>query len=601
VTDSPRRTSNQEGKIGDSLGFANVLMTATMEACADGILVVDASARIRSFNRHFIDMWKVPRELLEAGKDELMLQVMISQVKNPSAFLERMRYQSEGSEEPDDDELETLDGRTIHRHSAGLRNADNLYLGRIWHFRDISELKVARQQIAALASSDPLTGLANRGAFLDRLDYAFATAGRDGKLFAVLYLDLDRFRAINNRLGHSKGDAVLRSIAGRLTKSIREIDLAARFGRDEFAILLNDPFDIPSIGVAAQKIASAVAEPCTIDGVEVRSTASIGIAPYLPEVQSSDDLLKQAAIALGRAKDGGRDRVCFHSVDLDYLVPGRDSLAEDLRLAIERNELDVHFQPQVAISSGEIVGMEALARWQHPLRGMVPPALFIPAAEKSNVIVQLGHLVRDRACEQFKRWRDEGFAPPVVSVNVAAAELKLGDRFLRDVQDTLTKWGMSASDLELDVTEEIWIELLHSKSNIIERLAEIGVGIAIDDFGSDGGLIGNLHASNLRRLKISPQLIEAMSRGAADAEVVRTILALAGLLGIEATAESVETEAQRAFLLSSMATVRAQGYLYSRPVPADEARELLRRREIVSNSGNLEHHPNPGAIVNRLT
>jgi PAS domain-containing protein len=141
VTDSPRRTSNQEGKIGDSLGFANVLMTATMEACADGILVVDASARIRSFNRHFIDMWKVPRELLEAGKDELMLQVMISQVKNPSAFLERMRYQSEGSEEPDDDELETLDGRTIHRHSAGLRNADNLYLGRIWHFRDISELK----------------------------------------------------------------------------------------------------------------------------------------------------------------------------------------------------------------------------------------------------------------------------------------------------------------------------------------------------------------------------------------------------------------------------------------------------------------------------
>jgi diguanylate cyclase (GGDEF)-like protein len=512
-----------------------------------------------------------------------------------------MRYQSEGLEEPGDDELETLDGRTIHRHSAALRNADNLYLGRVWYFQDISERKAAREQIAALANSDSLTGLANRGAFIDRLEHAFAIAGRNNKLFAVLFLDLDRFRTVNDRLGHSKGDAVLRSISGHLAKSVRETDLVARFGRDEFAILLNDPFDIPSIGVAAQEIASAAAEPCTIDGVEVRSTASIGIAPYLPEVQSSDDLLKQAALALRRAKDGGRDQVCFHSVDLDYLVPGRDSLAEDLRLAIERNELDVHFQPQVAISSGEIVGMEALARWHHPVRGMVPPALFIPAAENSHLIVQLDHLVRDRACEQFKRWRDEGFAPPVVSVNVAAAELKLGDRFLRDVQDTLTKWGMSASDLELDVTEEIWIELLHSKSNIIERLAEIGVGIAIDDFGSDGGLIGNLHANNLRRLKISPQLIEAMSRGAADAEVVRTILALAGLLGIEATAESVETEAQRAFLLSSMATVRAQGYLYSRPVPADEARELLRRREIVTNSGNLEQHPHPGAIVNRLT
>jgi EAL domain-containing protein (putative c-di-GMP-specific phosphodiesterase class I) len=221
--------------------------------------------------------------------------------------------------------------------------------------------------------------------------------------------------------------------------------------------------------------------------------------------------------------------------------------------------------------------MEALARWNHPNRGLISPAVFIPISERSHVAVELGRRMLDRACEQFKLWRDEGLAPPVVVVNVSASQLKLGEEFLRDVQDTLSKWGMSARDLELDVHESLWIELSHTKSDMIERLRQAGIGVAIDDFGSDQSSIGHLWSSKVSRLKIAPQLIEAMLRDESDADTVRSILALARLLAIEIIAESVETEAQRKFLLAGMPTVRAQGYLYSRPVPPVEATALLRR------------------------
>jgi EAL domain-containing protein (putative c-di-GMP-specific phosphodiesterase class I) len=312
------------------------------------------------------------------------------------------------------------------------------------------------------------------------------------------------------------------------------------------------------------------------------------VSPYFETTECPEVILRQADLALYRAKADGRDRVCFHSSDLDEFAKDHDSLISDLRLAVRRNELDVYFQPQVAIATGEIVGMEALARWKHPMRGMISPSVFIPIAEKCHVIAELGHWVLDNACQQIKRWKELGLVPPVVAVNVSALQLRLADEFVLDLQRTLEFWGVAPSALELDIAEPVWAEMAQSGSETIGRLTQLGVGIALDDFGAAGGSMSYLWTNQVQHIKIAPELIEAMLQRPSEAAVVRKIFFLAHLLGIDVIAECVETEAQRAFLLSGMATVNAQGYLYSRAVSPDEAVELIRRHTIAPAGGSQQ-------------
>lgn len=555
----------------------DVLLNMFLESSPDGILVVDASARLLLCNRRFREIFDIPAELVSTGDDEPVLRTVTSRMRDPIGFVKRVQYLYDHPDDMSHEELELMNGRIIDRHSSVLGDGGGRYLGRAWFFRDVTERKAAERKIRELARTDGLTGLANRGTFIERLGLACAEAHRSEGRFGVFYLDLDHFKDVNDTLGHPVGDALLKIIGTRLIENVRGTDLVARFGGDEFAILQTDLSDLSSAGTLASRLESAIAAPCSIEGNDVRVTASIGIASYLTGAEGPEDILKRADVALYRAKEEGRNQYRFHSRELDDLVSERIHLADELRLAIERDELELYYQPEIAIASGEIVGMEALVRWNHPVRGVLLPAAFLAAAERCGAIVPLGHWVLNTACRQFKRWRDEGIAPVKLTVNLSATQLKVGQQFDRDVEETLGKWKISPSELQFDVTEAVLMETSRRNADAIPRLSDLGVGIAIDDFGTETTSIGLLKALKVTCIKIAPEFIASTIRSPEDAVIVRKIIELAHELGIEIIAEGVENEAQRASLLSANEATTAQGWYFSKALPRDEAAKLLRQ------------------------
>jgi diguanylate cyclase (GGDEF)-like protein len=440
-------------------------------------------------------------------------------------------------------------------------------------------LEAINKRVLDLAQTDSLTSLANRRAFHDRLTLAFAASKRGATPFAVLYLDLDDFKAVNDTLGHATGDALLQEVVARLKKSVRENDLVARFGGDEFAILQADVTGLAPVATLAARIIRILAAPYTINGNELRVTASIGIAPYSNEVEGPEAMMMQADLALYRAKDDGRNCFRFHSGELDQQVHLRVTLADELRLAIERNELELYYQPQVEIRSGLVVGLEALVRWKHPTRGMIMPSIFIPIAEQTGAIVPLGHWVLDQACRQFRQWHDQGIVPKVLAVNISAIQFRGPIELDVEVGDCLKKWGMAAGDIELELTESVLMEVTQKQSDTFNRLRELGVRIAIDDFGTGYSSLKYLTKYPVNRLKIAQELVMQVTTDARNATVVRAAVRLAHELGIEVIAEGVETAAQALFLVSAGCDY-AQGYHFSRPVDAERATALLRRGRI---------------------
>ena len=332
----------------------------------------------------------------------------------------------------------------------------------------------------------------------------------------------------------------------------------------------------------AAKLRAILAEPITIAGNVLRVTATIGIALSTPEVENAAEILAQADRALYHAKEEGRDRYRFYSQELDTIVHERVSLAEDLRAGIDRDELQLYYQPQVTVATGEIVGVEALVRWNHPRLGQLRPAAFLPAAERTGVIVQLGAWVLNQACQQFRQWRDQGIAPPVIAVNLSGSQLKLGRDFYREVQTTLVKWGLSPQDLEFDVSEAVISADYGASPNVLQQLHDLGVRIAIDDFGAEYTSLGRVKAYHVTRLKIAPYFINSMTTNDADAGAVRLMIHLASKMGIEIIAKSVETQEQQAFLLSAAEHANAQGFFYSKPLPSVQATDFFRQKQKAS-------------------
>jgi diguanylate cyclase (GGDEF)-like protein len=435
------------------------------------------------------------------------------------------------------------------------------------------------RRIEALAHTDPLTGLSNRRGFVARLAMAFAAAGRGGSPFGVLCLDLDEFKDVNDTLGHPMGDLLLRNVVERLEKAVRKTDLVARFGGDEFAILQADAPDPAATGMLAMKLVRILADPYMIEGNELRVTASIGISSYAAEVPSPEAMMMQADLALYRAKDDGRNCFRFHSEELDQQVHLRVTLAEELRVAIDGAELELHYQPLVEIVSARIVGLEALVRWNHPTRGLIMPSIFIPIAERTGTIVPLGHWVFEEACRQLKLWRDRGIAPQVLAVNVSGVQLKATSDLELDIAASLAKWGIKPGNIEVELTETVLMEMTQNRGDALERLRQLGVRIAIDDFGTGYSSLRYLTMYPINRLKIAQELLLRVTTDSRNATVVRAAIRLAQELGIEVIAEGVETEAQANFLLSA-GCAHAQGYYFSRPVNAECATRLLRRGKV---------------------
>jgi diguanylate cyclase (GGDEF)-like protein len=438
------------------------------------------------------------------------------------------------------------------------------------------DLRRESEKVANLVRYDAMTGLRNRASFTEQLSRVFAAAMRDGTSFAVLCLDVDRFKDVNDALGHDRGDLLLQAVARRLASVVREGDVIGRLGGDEFAVLAMNAADPKTISALARRINQTLNEMYELAGNRVYASASIGISIFAPTLHSPDEMMTQADLALNRSKQTGRNNFSFHSLELDTEARERAAISSDLHAALERNELELYYQPQVEIATGRITGLEALLRWKHPERGLISPDVFIPIAEVTGVILPIGRWVLDEACRQFQRWNREGLTLPLLAINVSAAQFKASPNLDDELEQVFARYGIDPGKIELELTESALMEATESSSRMIERLRSLGVGIAIDDFGTGYSSLAYLRSYRVSRLKIAQDFVRDIATRADDAAIVRATIGLARELGIDVVAEGVETAA--ALRLIEAAGCRCvQGYYFSRPVPADVAGEMLRR------------------------
>jgi diguanylate cyclase (GGDEF)-like protein len=437
------------------------------------------------------------------------------------------------------------------------------------------QLDAANARIAALAREDPLTGLANRRTFLDHLDRTFRERGRDGAGFAVLFLDLDGFKDINDTLGHAAGDALIIEVAGRLQRSVRQDDIVARFGGDEFAVLQRGVRGAGDAGTLAEKIREAVARPFAVGHDTIRVTSSIGIALAGDNSASPTDLLVRADLALYCAKDDGRNRFSFHDSRLDQQVHTRVLLARELQTAIARGELELLYRPQVCIATGRVVGLETRVQWNHPARGVIKPSVFIPIAERAGMIIAVNDWVMEEAAHQLRQWQDHGIAPPILAVDISAGQLKAASDLAAGLRTCLDKHGIAPDRIELEVDEPVLMQAATRHAATLEALRAAGFRMSITDFGNGYSCIGYLARAPVQRLKIPRSLVAGALANASCARAVRATVQIARELGAETVADGVETQAQAVFLLAA-GCEHAQGPFFGPTLTAMEATLLLR-------------------------
>lgn len=452
-------------------------------------------------------------------------------------------------------------------------------------FSDISEVKESQQRLDHLAHHDPLTGLPNRTLLSDRLEHAVARARRTGESVAVLFLDLDRFKNVNDTLGHPVGDDLLMKVAGRLREVLyeaqREGDTIARLGGDEFVILLEGSDSQEAVEDVANKILDTISMPFTAQGQELYIGASIGISLFPDDGEDVATLIKNADAAMYRAKEQGRHTFRFYTAELTSEAISRMALEASLRYALARDELQLHYQPQYDCASGELVGAEALLRWRSPEHGMVPPDRFIPLAEDIGLIVPLGEWVLATACGTARQWLDQGLVLQTISVNLSGLQLQRDD-IVEKVELILHATGLPAHMLELEITETVLMKQPEQAQLTMDRLRALGVGLAVDDFGTGYSSLSYLKRFPITNLKIDKSFVLDIPLDANDTAITQAVIALGHSLQLKVTAEGVENE-QQACLLLDLGCDKAQGYLFGRPMPAAEF-AVLARQQGISNA-----------------
>ena len=433
---------------------------------------------------------------------------------------------------------------------------------------DLTRRKQAEEQLDFLSHYDALTHLPNRDLLRDRLDHAIQRVRREGKKLALLMLDLDRFKMINESLGHSVGDALLKAVAARMVSQMRGGDTLSRVGGDEFILLLENDVNSHSASQVAMKWLHQIVQPIQVGETELAISASIGISLYPDDGVNADDLLSHADTALYKAKSQGRNNFQFYEQEMTAGVFEHLLMENALRGAVSRNELRVHYQPQIDFGSGKLCGVEALVRWQHPELGLVSPARFIPLAEEAGLIGMIGEWVLREACRQMLAWDAAGLHIPCVAVNLSVQQLER-ETLLPLVEDVLASSGLDGARLELEVTESMIMGESGQALNVLQGLRELGVKLAIDDFGTGYSSLSYLKRLPVHRLKIDQSFVRDIGQDSNGEAIVRAIIALGRSLGLETVAEGVEEPAQAEFLQAEACDV-GQGYLYSRPVAADE-------------------------------
>src|SRR5258706_2739066 len=446
--------------------------------------------------------------------------------------------------------------------------------GAVIVFRDVSAARAMALQVINSAEHDFLTGLPNRMLLNDRVSHAIAMAPRHLKKVAVMFLDLDGFKHINDSMGHPLGDKLLQSVAKRLVDCVRRADTGSRQGGDEFVVLLSEVEQPEDAAILARRMLDAVAATHSIDQHDVHVTTSIGVSVYPDDGLDAETLMKNADTAMYQAKESGRESYQFFKPAMNVRAVKRQFIEEGLRHALERGQFALHYQPKINLMTGEITGAEALIRWTHPTRGSVSPAQFIPIAEDCGLILPIGNWVLRQACKQARAWVDAGLPPVTMSVNISAMEFR-NERFLEGVFATLKDTGLDAGSLELDLTESVLMKDAKSTTSILQALRDKGVQVAVDDFGTGYSSLDKLRKFPIDALKIDKSFVREITAAPDETSIVIAVIGMGRNLGLRVVAEGVENQAELAFL-QSLNCDEAQGFYFSRPVLRQQFAKLLR-------------------------
>jgi diguanylate cyclase (GGDEF)-like protein/PAS domain S-box-containing protein len=457
---------------------------------------------------------------------------------------------------------------------APIHDGEGRAAGAVIVFRDVSLARALALQITHSAEHDFLTGLPNRMLLNDRISQAIALAPRHKNHVAVLFLDLDGFKHINDSLGHPVGDKLLQSIAARLVECVRASDTVSRQGGDEFVVLLSEVAQSEDASITARRMLQAVAQSHSIDQHDLHVTTSIGVSVYPDDGLDADTLIKNADTAMYQAKENGRQSFQFFKPAMNTRAVERQSVEEGLRRALERREFVLHYQPKVNLTTGAIIGAEALIRWLHPTRGLVAPEDFIPIAEDSGLIVPIGAWVLREACAQARAWIDEGLLPITIAVNVSAIEFR-DESFSARVFAVVEETGINPKSLELELTESVLMKHAASAATILRTLMARGIKVAVDDFGTGYSSLSYLRKFPVDSVKIDRSFVRQISTSDDDTTIVKAVIGMARGLKLRVVAEGVETPEELAFLRAYRCD-EAQGFYFSRPVPAAQFAILLR-------------------------
>jgi diguanylate cyclase (GGDEF)-like protein/PAS domain S-box-containing protein len=562
-----------------ALQDTNRFATEIIDNAGEGIVVYDSDLRYVLWNRFMEEMTGLPEPAV-VGRSPLELFPHFREQRVDDLL--RRALAGETVATPDIHYFVPSTGRegwvssVYHPH----RDSSSAIVGVIGLVRDITERKSAEQQIEYQAYHDALTGLANRRLFQEHLSLALALAQRRRTLVAVLFLDLDHFKVVNDSLGHSVGDALLNQIARRLKAAVREGDTVARVGGDEFTIVLQEVQRREEAAAVANKVLATVAEPVQVNGHRLYITTSIGITLFPEDGDDAETLLRNADSAMYRAKSEGRNRYTLATRELTRNSQELMILEYGLHQAMESGEFELYYQPQIDLPTMRIVGMEALLRWHHPDRGLVAPADFIGFAEERGLILLIGDWVLREACREARRFHELGLDDFRVSVNISAKQFR-DEALLPSIQTALRDAGIDPRTLELEITESVAMENVDQTLATLTELRQSGITIAIDDFGTGHSSLSYLKRFPIDALKIDRAFVVDLPDGVEDAAIVTSVIHLANGLGIRVVAEGVETVEQLDFLRDHGCR-EVQGFYFSYPVPAGEIQKLVTGHDSVA-------------------
>ena len=548
------------------------LFQKAFDGSEEGFMITDANNRILSVNRAFTQLLgytqdevygKSPRLLASGQHNAAFYAAMWQSIQVLGHWRgEIWNRRKNGEVFP-----EWLTISAVHDPAGQTTH----YIG---IFTDISERKTAEAQIHFLSSHDALTGLPNLVLFKDRLDSAIAFAAREGRKVALLNLDLDNFKLLNDSLGHAAGDALLRGVAERLQACVRDTDSLSRQGGDEFLIMLTNVQDAEAIGRVLLEILERVSESVIFDGRALSMSCSVGVAVYPDDGDRFETLLKRANKAMYHAKEAGRNTYRYFTEQLNSDSLEHLRIAHDLRQAVKLDQFMLHYQPQFDLASGRLIGAEALIRWNHPGEGLIQPGRFVGIAEQTGLIVQIGEWVLHQACRQAMAWQRAGLPPITIAVNMSAVQFLRGD-VEQSVRAALAASGLDPQQLEIELTESVLLHDMDRMLALIASLKRLGLKLAIDDFGTGYSSLAYLKKFKVDRLKIDQSFVRDIDRDADDNAIVRAIVQMARALNLRTLAEGVETAEQRRFL-SEQGCDEVQGYYYSRPLPPEQFEAFVR-------------------------